>query len=179
MAQTLRKIDRVIHKIMLFLADAAILVMVLIVTMTAALRVFGKGFGWAEEVPKLMVGLFAFLSCSMGVRDKLHVSVSVIFNLLPKDGRAQRALDFLIDFIILLCGVFMLWQGGSYVLKLMGRPGVLPMTGLRYWVQFVPIPVAGAVIVFDSILFLTGVNRRDGDKLYEQPEEDEAGEVSA
>lgn len=174
MAQALRAFDRIMHKIMLIVADIAIVAMVSIVTMTAILRFFHMGIGWAEEVPRLLVGLFAFLALAMGTRDHLHVAVSVIFTLFPKDGKVQKCLNFLSDFIVLLCGAFMLYFGAARCIKLYPLPGHLPMTGLGNWIQYLPIAVAGFMVTFDSILSLTGVLKPD-DLLFEDAEE----EVSA
>lgn len=178
MAEFLRKLDRVLHRIMLVIAQIAIAAMVIIVTMTAILRKLGTGIGWAEEVPRLLVGLFAFLAMSMGVRDHLHVSVGVIYNRFKKDGKAQKFLDFLYDFIILLCGIFMLWFGATRFIKLYPLPGKLPMTGIDNSFQYLPIPIAGFMIVLDSILFLTGVNKHD-DLLFEDKEDIVEGKVNS
>jgi len=58
-------------------------------------------------------------------------------------------------------------------LKMMGLSGTLPMTGLKTWWQFVPIPLAGFLITFDSILYLTGV-LKPGDTLFSEPDKDAA-----
>ena len=73
MAEILRKIDRVLHMILLRVAQVAMLALVVIVTYTVIARfVFNTGNSWAEELPRILVALFAFLACEMGVRDHLH-----------------------------------------------------------------------------------------------------------
>ena len=170
MLSLIRSLNKGIHRIMLWVADIALVAMVVIVTMTVTLRyVFNSGIGWAEEVPRLLVTLFAFLAMAMGVRDHVHIGVNIVYNLFPKDGLARRFMVAFSDIIVLLCGAFMLYYGGRRCLQLMRLPGQLPMTGLRTWWQYLPIPLAGFVITFDSILFLTGVLKRD-DLLYSEPE---------
>lgn len=172
MGALLRTVNRVIHKLMLWVADIALLGMVVIVTLAVTLRyVFNTGIGWAEEVPRLLVTLFAFLAMAMGVRDHLHIGVNIIYNLFPENGKARRAMLWLGDFIVLLCGLFMLYYGTRRCMQMMKLPGRLPMTGLNTWYQYLPIPLAGFVISFDSILFLTGILKRD-DLLYSEPEVD-------
>ena len=62
--------------------------------MTVILRYFfNTGIGWAEEVPRLLVTLFTFLACAMGVRDKTHMCVGVIYNRFRKDGLGRRFLE--------------------------------------------------------------------------------------
>ena len=157
---------------MLWVADVALIAMVCIVSLAVTLRyVFNTGIGWAEEVPRLLVALFAFLAMAMGVRDHVHIGVDIIYNLFPKDGLVRRFMINFADFIILLCGMFMLYYGTVRCMQMYKLPGTLPMTGLSTWWTYMPIPLAGFVITFDSILFLTGVLKR-GDLLYSEPEHD-------
>jgi TRAP-type C4-dicarboxylate transport system permease small subunit len=77
---------------------------------------------------------------------------------------------------VLLCGVFMFFVGGQRVLRLMTLPGVQPMTGWPNWVQYISVPIAGFVMIYDCILFMTGVLKQD-DLIYGEPEVDYAGQV--
>ena len=86
-------------------------------------------------------------------------------------GKARKVLDVLTDVVVLLCGLFMLFTGGARTMKLFGMPGALPITGISTAWQYLPIPIAGFVITFDSILFLTGIVSRD-DLLYSEKEID-------
>ncbi len=177
MTRVLRKIDWAIHKTLQVLANISLVAMVLILTYTVVLRyMFNTGVAWAEEVPRLLVTVFVFLACAMGVRDHVHISVNVIYNRFKKDGRARKALILLGDLVVLVCGAFMLYYGALRVSKMMRLPGVQPMTGLPNWVQYVSVPVAGLVIVFDSLLFLTGVIKPD-DLMHSEAEVDYSGQV--
>lgn len=165
-------INKIVHKLMLWIADVALLGMVILVCYTVTLRyLFNTGVGWAEEVPRLLVTLFAFLAMGMGVRDHLHIGINIFFNLFPKDGYARRFMLFFGDFIVLLCGLFMLYYGYQYCARMFKMPGRLPMTGLSTWWQYLPIPMAGFVISFDSLLFLSNILGRE-ELLYSEPEKD-------
>ncbi|MDL2317892.1 TRAP transporter small permease [Eubacteriales bacterium OttesenSCG-928-A19] len=177
MASFLRTLNRWTHRVILLVAEVALIAMVIIVTLAVVLRyVFNTGLGWAEEVPRLLVTLFAFLAMAMGVRDHAHIGVNLLYNAFPKDGRMRKFLENFDDVAVLLCGLFMLYFGGRRCIQMFSLPGKLPMTGLNTWVQYLPIPIAGFVISFDSILFLTGVLKRD-DLLYSEPEIDYVEEV--
>lgn len=162
MAELLRKIDRAIHKVLLIIADIALVAMVLILSYTVLLRyVFNTGLAWAEEVPRLLVTVFVFLACAMGVRDRVHITVNMLYNRFAPGGKGRLAFEVFGDICVLLCGIFMFYTGGDRVLRMMSMPGILPMTGLPNWVQYAAVPIGGAVIIFDSILALTGINHRD------------------
>ena len=175
LAAKLVKLNHITHKIVLFIAQASILAMVAIVTLTVILRYcFNTGLSWAEEVPRLLVTVFAFIACAIGVRDHMHVAVNAIYNKFPVGGKVRKALDVLTDVVVLLCGLFMLYSGGARTIKLFG---LLPITGISTAWQYLPIPVAGFVMSFDSILFLTGIISRD-DLLYSEPEVDFTDEAA-
>ena len=172
LAAKLVKLTHITHKIVLFIAQASILAMVAIVTLTVILRYcFNTGLSWAEEVPRLLVTVFAFIACAIGVRDHMHVAVNAIYNKFPVGGKVRKALDVLTDVVVLLCGLFMLYTGGARTMKLFSMPGTLPITGISTAWQYLPIPIAGFVITFDSLLFLTGIVSRD-DLLYSEKEID-------
>ncbi len=172
MASALRTINRWTHRIFLVVGEVSLAAMIVVVTMTVILRYFfNTGIGWAEEVPRLLVTLFTFLACAMGVRDKTHMCVGIIYNRFRKDGFGRKFLEVFGDVCVLLCGLFMLYYGGARCLKMMGLTGTLPMTGLKTWWQFLPIPLAGFLITFDSILYLTGV-LKPGDTLFAEPDKD-------
>ncbi|MFA6706876.1 MAG: TRAP transporter small permease subunit [Sphaerochaetaceae bacterium] len=161
-----------VHKLLLYISEIALAVMVVIVIMAVTLRyVFSTGIGWAEEVPVLLVTLFAFLAISIGVRDHMHISVNIVYNLFPHGGKVRKFFDIFTDVCVLLCGLVLLYYGTIYVQRLSKLTGTLPMTEWPTFIQYLPAPMAGFVITFDSILFLTGVLKKD-DLLYSEKEVD-------
>lgn len=172
MAEMLRKFNRALHKCLLVVAEIAVLVLVVIVTYTVIARFFfNTGNSWAEELPRILVALFAFLACAMGVRDHLHVGVSVLYNRFAEGGKVRKALDFLTDLCVLLVAIFMIKVGYDYCISLAARGGKLPMTQWPVWIQYVSIPISGVIMAFDSILFLTGVLKQD-DTVFSDPNDD-------
>ena len=92
-ASALVRLNHITHRIVLFIAQASILAMVAIVTLTVILRYcFNTGLSWAEEVPRLLVTVFAFIACAIGVRDHMHVAVNAIYNKFPVGGTGRKAL---------------------------------------------------------------------------------------
>ena len=92
-ASALVRLNHITHRIVLFIAQASILAMVAIVTLTVILRYcFNTGLSWAEEVPRLLVTVFAFIACAIGVRDHMHVAVNAIYNKFPIGGTARKAI---------------------------------------------------------------------------------------
>ena len=159
------------HKIICTLAEIAEVGMLAILFVTVVLRYcFNTGIGWAEEVPRLLVILFSFIACAVGVRDHMHISVTVIYSRI-KSKKVKRVLDVFSDICTLICGIILLFYGYRNMHRLMGVTGKLPMTGWPTWIQYVPAPLAGFLMTYDSILFLTGVLDPD-DLLYSEKEID-------
>ena len=176
--QLLVKIDRILHNVMLFFSELALIAMMIIVTMTVIMRYcFNTGISWAEEVPRLLILVFAFAACAAGVRDHMHVSVTAVYNRFPVGGKARKAMDIGVDVAALLCGAFMLYAGWTRTAKLFSLTGVLPITGISVGWQYLPIPVAGAVMVYDAILFLLGILDPD-DLIYSEKEIDFTDEAA-
>ena len=60
-------LNHFVHRIVLLIAQISMMAMVAIVTLTVVLRYcFNTGLSWAEEVPRLLVTLFAFIACAIG-----------------------------------------------------------------------------------------------------------------
>ena len=158
------------HKVMLTIAQIAVIIMLCTVFMNVVLRFcFNSGIEWAEEVPRLLVVLFSLLACAIGVRDHMHISVTILYNRFKKDGKMRKFMDFLADFSTLICGIIIFYYGIMFIARL--RPGFLPMTGWPTWIQYIPAPLGGFLMTFDSLLFLFRVLDPD-DLLYSEKEID-------
>jgi TRAP-type C4-dicarboxylate transport system permease small subunit len=158
------------HRVLLTIAQIAVVAMLIIVFWNVILRfVFNSGVKWVEEVPGLLVTLFTFIACAIGVRDHMHISVSLLYNRFPKNGRMRDFMDFLGNLATLACGCFLFYYGIVFIARL--KPGMLPMTGWPTWIQYIPAPIGGFIMIFDSLLFLTHI-LDPNDLLYSEPEID-------
>ncbi len=170
LAQGLRAIDTLVHKILLVMAQVALAAMITIVSVTVYYRyVLNTGIIWAEEVPRTLVALFAFIACAMGVRDQLHIGISVIYSRFPKGGKARRVMDLLSYSATLFAGLIMAYYGWNLCAQL-GR-FTMPATGWPRWVQYISLPISGAIIAYDSLLYMLGVINED-DRMYSEKEEE-------
>lgn len=161
-------VDTFIHKILLAIAQVALFAMIAIVCTTVFYRyVLNAGIIWAEEVPRTLVALFAFIACAMGVRDHMHIGLGFFYNRFPKDGNGRKVLDICINVSLLISGFIMLYYGWNLCAKV-GK-FTMPATGLPRWVQYISMPIAGTIIMYDSILILFGIIKEDN-LLYSEKE---------
>jgi TRAP-type C4-dicarboxylate transport system permease small subunit len=163
-------VDRAIHRVLLIIAQTALFGMIAIVCVTVFCRyVLNTGIIWAEEVPRTLVALFAFIACAMGVRDHLHIGVNVVYSRLKLGGPGRRILDAAFNLLIFACGAIMTVYGLNLCIQLFRF--TMPATGFPRSVQYMSMPLAGGIIMYDSLLFLFGVLKED-DLLYSEKEEE-------
>ncbi len=168
--KVLHAIDTFFHKILLVIAQIALAAMIIIVCTTVYYRyVLNAGIIWAEEVPRILVALFAFIACAMGVRDQLHIGISVFYNRFPKGSTARKIMDIIGYASTLLAGAIMLYYGWNLCVQL--APFTMPATEWPRWVQYISMPIAGAIMIYDSLLFLLGVINED-DRMYSEKEQE-------
>jgi TRAP-type C4-dicarboxylate transport system permease small subunit len=164
----LRSIDTIIHKVLLIIAQASLFAMIALVIYTVTLRyVFNTGIIWAEELPRTLVALFAFIACAMGVRDHFHIGIGFVYDRMKKDGKGRKAFDIIINLAIFACGAIMLYYGWNLCAKL-GR-SYMPATGWPRWTQYISMPICGTIIAYDSLLILFKIIK-DDDLLYTEKE---------
>jgi TRAP-type transport system small permease protein len=167
-AGILRSIDTFIHKILLVIAQIALFGMIAIVCVTVFFRyVLNDGIIWAEEVPRTLVALFAFIACAMGVRDHLHIGIGFFYRRFKVGGVGRGILDAVINLSTFSCGAIMAVYGWNLCVQL--HRFTMAATGLPRSVQYISMPIAGVIIMYDSLLFLFGVLKED-DLLYSEKE---------
>lgn len=160
------------HKVVLWIAQLSLIVMLCTVFVNVIMRFcFNSGIAWAEEVPGLLVTLFTFIACAIGVRDHLHISVNLIYDRLKKGGVGRKVFDFLTNIVTLVCGYVFLKGGIEIINTLTKRTGKLPMTGWPTWIQYIPLVVGGVIMIFDSLLFIFNLIDPE-DLLYSEKEID-------
>ncbi len=169
-ASGLRAADRVIHRVLLIIAQIALFGMIAIVCVTVFCRyVLNTGIIWAEEVPRTLVALFAFIACAMGVRDHLHIGINFFYTRFRVGGAGRRVLDIIFNVLTFACGFIMTVWGWNLCVQLFRF--TMAATGFPRSVQYISMPIAGTVIMFDSLLFLFGVLKED-DLLYSEKEKE-------
>lgn len=167
-AGILRGIDTFIHRILLVIAQVALFGMIAIVCVTVFFRyVLNDGIIWAEEMPRTLVALFAFIACAMGVRDHLHIGVGFFYNRFKVGGTGRRIMDIAYNLATFASGAIMAFYGWNLCRQLWRF--TMAATGLPRTVQYISMPIAGTIIMYDSLLFLFGVLKED-DLLYSEKE---------
>jgi TRAP-type transport system small permease protein len=155
----IRNIFNGIHLISAILACIFLAFQLIIISVNVTLRYFfNSGISWTEEIStNVLMTAFTFLSMAIGVKLDTHINV----NLIPK--RAPRWITTVLlklKYLVLsVIGFVILYYGTSLIFMIKGRIASIPV--LPAYLQFIMIPLAGVLILYDSIMSLLGLEKDD------------------
>lgn len=144
-----KKILDSVFEWVLKLAMVLLLVMVVIVFFNVVLRYgFKSGIHWSEEISLVIVIWFTFIAMALGVKENLHINVSILPKKLP--AKFFLTLDTAKDILEILIGVVICYYG--WKLTVNGAKSFLPATHISNAVNYLVLPVSGVFIVAYSLI---------------------------
>jgi len=100
--------------------------------------VFSNTPGWSEEMARVFMILFSFIGIAIGVRDKIHIAMSIIVDSVLK--KIRLPIEIFGKFLILTLGVMMSVNMGRLFSML--KYNRLPGTGIPIlWIYVFPTAV--------------------------------------
>lgn len=148
-----------IHFVSAILASIFLAFQLIIISTNVIMRYFFRsGISWMEEISSnVLMTAFTFLSMAIGVKLDSHIHV----NLFP-----QRTPQWISAFLLKLkhlvltaIGFVLVYYGILLILGIKGRIASVPI--LPAYLQFIIIPFAGLLILFDSLMNLFGLEKED------------------
>ena len=130
----------------------AAVVLLLLLILCVQWQVFGRYVlndtpTWAENLALLLVLFVTAFGVAVGVRDAGHIGLESLVVLLPE--RWQRRIEFLIHLLVGSFGALMVHGGWLWASAKWGEKK--PMLPVPDGIDYVPIIIAGALIVLFSI----------------------------
>jgi len=138
------------------------LTMLVAMTIIILYQVFSRQFfnytpSWSEELSRVLFVWVAFLGIAYGFKEKLHIGVGLVAELLPE--AIQTAFDIFAKIMIIALGGIMIYYGGYFTSLMMDStlPGLRLPSSLLYAV----IPLTGIYIVLYGVelLFVKGLHQ--------------------
>jgi len=120
-----------------FLFASAILAFVLVVMR----YFFAKGLTWGSEAVILLVVWAAFFGAGIAIREKGHIELEVVRNLLPQALRLPVVV--LADLFCVGLMLFIMTFGAKWTLFLYHGGGVNVATEVPEWIIFLCVPLGG------------------------------------
>ena len=155
----IRDVFNTIHFISAILASSCLAFQLIIISVNVILRYFFKsGISWMEEISSnVLMTAFTFLSMAIGVKLDLHINV----NILPR-GTPQWISALLLKLkhlVLTAIGFVLFYYGIQLIMGIKGSIASIP--SLPAFLQFIVIPLAGFLILCDSVMSLFGVEKDD------------------
>lgn len=102
---------------------------------------------WAEALAMLLVLYVTMLGAAVGVRDAGHIGMESLLVLVPEKVRLR--IELVIHLFVAVFGAMMAWNGAYLAWSVHGYK--VPTLGISEGLNYVPMTVAGALILLFSI----------------------------
>jgi TRAP-type C4-dicarboxylate transport system permease small subunit len=154
-----KKIVNVICTVFEVIAALSLAAMLVVVTIQVVMRYFFSNTpGWSEELARQFMILFCFIAMALGVRDKIHIALTIIVDRGLK--KFTLPLEITGKVLILVMGIMMSINMGPYFTKL--KDNRLPGTGIPVgWEYLFPtmvgvlIALIAAYQIYDHVIYGT------------------------
>jgi TRAP-type C4-dicarboxylate transport system permease small subunit len=138
-----KKIVNLICTVFEIIAALSLGAMLVVVTIQVVLRYFfNNAPGWSEELARQFMILFCFIAMALGVRDKIHIALTIIADRALK--KFVLPLEIIGKVLIFVMGIMMSINMGPYFTKL--KYNRLPGTGIPVGYEYF-FPTAVGVLI--------------------------------
>jgi len=130
------------------LIEAACAVTVVALTVIVCLQVFNRfvlktPLAWSEDLAMLLFQWVVFLGAALGVKRVRHFGIELVVRRFPE--RWRHRVELLTPAVMAIVALVMIVQG--WTLLTFNRNRTFPTMDLTYTWAFLPIPLAGALIL--------------------------------
>jgi len=130
------------------LIEAACAVAVVALTVIVSLQVFNRfvlktPLAWSEDLAMLLFQWVVFLGAALGVKRVRHFGIELVVRRFPE--RWRHRVEMLTPAVVAIVALVMIVQG--WTLLTFNRNRTFPTMDLTYTWAFLPIPLAGALIL--------------------------------
>lgn len=141
-------------------------VALIVLIATTGWQVFGRYVlndtpTWAERLSLLLILLVSLPVAAVGLREDFHLGISLVVEMLPP--RAQRVLMMVNAAVLGLFGAAMAYFSWGLVTATWNR--AIPLIGVPQAFQYIPLVIAGVLIVIFMAERLIGLARMPAEAL--------------
>lgn len=130
------------------LIEAACAITVVALTVIVSLQVFNRfvlktPLAWSEDLAMLLFQWVVFLGAALGVKRVRHFGIELVVRRFPE--RVRHRVELLTPAVMAIVALVMIVQG--WTLLTFNRTRTFPTMDLTYTWAFLPIPLAGVLIL--------------------------------
>lgn len=152
---------RCFMNVCIWVAKLLLLAMTILVCISVFYRyILGRSITWSDEVSMLLMVWFGFISIAYGVKQKLHLSVELIYNFLP--ATLQRIFSKVTMAIVSILGILMAVYGVLLMQSTMNN--VMAATRWPSATLYAVIPVSGILIAYFAFAQCIGYEEQEDRK---------------
>lgn len=145
----LKRVSHTVNKAVSYTGIGMFVVLVFACVMQVFFRfVLNNSLSWTEELARYLFVWMHLIGASLLIEDNGHATVTVILDLLH--GKARKAVNILIEAIILIDGTLMLYSG--VIVSYRSRTNVSTAMSIPMWVINLSVAVSGALLMFQAIV---------------------------
>lgn len=157
----MRKLANWLNNITERLGIVFLILMLLIVSMQVITRLTIKTTPrWAEEVAAMMMVCFSFLGIAIGVKEKIHIAISFLTDIMPE--KIRKAVLLIDELLVMFFGASVLWFGARLIYST--RTSTMPATEWPAYTQYLILPLVGAAVIIYCIVNIIDIleNKDEG-----------------
>lgn len=132
-----------------FLVIGFFILILLVFSQFLSRYVFDYTISWSQEFARYLLIWLAWISVSFTIREKKHIRVEILKDLLPKKG--QIVVEIIVLILWSFFAVFLAVIGTQFVLDIQSSGQGSPMMGIPMWIIYVILPLAGVLMVLRLI----------------------------
>lgn len=141
----MRKIINFYNKLEEYLLVSSLVFTVCIILLQVIMRyVFNSSLSWSEELARYIFIWQIWLGASLGVREKKHIRVELIYGLFKQKG--QRIMDILSTIIWIALCIFLAVNGTKLTLALLQRHSTSPAMKIPMYMIYATLPISCGVM---------------------------------
>ncbi|MBP2079063.1 TRAP transporter small permease [Oceanobacillus polygoni] len=160
--KTLRLIKLILDRLLLVVSLTLLAVMIVIIIYQVFSRqILNSTPSWSEELSRILFVWVSFLGIAYGFKEKLHIALGLIVNMMPK--KVQDIFDYFAKGLVIFLGVIMIYYGWNFTTLMANN--VMPGTGLPSSMLYVVMPISGFYVTLygTALLFKKGMHQEFDD----------------
>jgi len=156
--KVLSMIKKGLDRLLLLSSLTMLTVMIIVIIVQVFSRqIFSYTPSWSEELSRVLFVWVSFLGISYGFKEKLHIGVGLVVNMMPE--KVQDAFDLFSKLLVIGFGIIMIYYGWQFTTLM--HQNTMPGMKLPSSFLYAAIPITGIYILIYGIelLFKKGMHQ--------------------